>query len=185
MRTRWPSALALTVLLGGCASIPAGPSVMVLPGTGRTFEQFQVDDGACRQWALGQAGVAPSEAAQQQGMSAAVIGTAVGAGVGAALGAAAGDAGVGAAIGAGTGLLFGAAAGTNAAYATGWEMQRRYDIGYQQCMYAKGHQIPGRVSARAPARAAPLAPPPPPSSSHSPPPPPPGPPPPPPPGVPR
>jgi hypothetical protein len=23
------------------------------------------------------------------------------------------------------------------------EVQRRYDIAYQQCMYAKGHQVPG------------------------------------------
>jgi hypothetical protein len=36
------------VLLGGCASIPSDPSVMVLPGTGKTFEQFQTDDAVCR-----------------------------------------------------------------------------------------------------------------------------------------
>jgi len=30
--------------LVGCATIPAGPSVMVLPGTGKSFEPFQVEN---------------------------------------------------------------------------------------------------------------------------------------------
>jgi hypothetical protein len=55
----------------------------------------------------------------------------------------AGHAGTGAAIGAGTGLLGGAAVGANADQAAGWNAQRRYDIAYQQCMYAKGNQVPG------------------------------------------
>ncbi|NDP43765.1 MAG: hypothetical protein GZ089_13760, partial [Aromatoleum sp.] len=50
----------------------------------------------------------------------------------------------GAAIGAGTGLLFGGAAGSNAAGLSYYEAQRRYDTAYMQCMYARGHQIPGR-----------------------------------------
>jgi hypothetical protein len=40
---------ALVVLLvSGCATVPSGPSVMVMPGSGKTFEQFQYDDVACR-----------------------------------------------------------------------------------------------------------------------------------------
>jgi len=40
-------------------------------------------------------------------------------------------------------MVAGTASGTsNAAYA-GAEAQRRYDIAYQQCMYAKGNQLPG------------------------------------------
>ena len=50
------------LLLTACATVPAGPSVMALPGTGKTFEQFQGDDGACRQWALQQSGVASDAA---------------------------------------------------------------------------------------------------------------------------
>ncbi len=46
--------VAALAALAGCVSVPTGPSVMVLPGTGKTFEQFQVDDGACRQWAASQ-----------------------------------------------------------------------------------------------------------------------------------
>jgi hypothetical protein len=32
-----------------CASTPTGPSVMVLPGGGKKFEQFRAEDARCRQ----------------------------------------------------------------------------------------------------------------------------------------
>lgn len=49
--------LLVTVsLLSGCGTIPAAPSVMALPGSGRTLEQFHADDTLCRQWAAQQAG---------------------------------------------------------------------------------------------------------------------------------
>jgi hypothetical protein len=51
----WP-VLILLPLLGACATAPTGPTVMVLPGSGISFEQFQADDAACRQWAARQAG---------------------------------------------------------------------------------------------------------------------------------
>jgi len=35
----------------GCAQVPTGPSVLVLAGSGKTAEQFQADDKACRQLA--------------------------------------------------------------------------------------------------------------------------------------
>jgi hypothetical protein len=38
--------------------------------------------------------------------------------------------------------LAGTAMAHNRAYGAGWEVQRRYDNAYQQCMYAKGNQIP-------------------------------------------
>lgn len=81
--------VAAALTLGACATAPRGPSVMVLPGAGKPLEQFQADDGACRQWA-----------AQQPG-------------------AGGGD--------------------------SSWMVQRRYDIAYQQCMYARGHDIPGVI----------------------------------------
>jgi hypothetical protein len=62
---------------------------------------------------------------------------------GAAIGAAAGNPLVGAAIGAGSGLLVGGAAGIGNAQVSSAELQRRYDIAYQQCMYANGNQLPG------------------------------------------
>src|SRR5512134_2205830 len=131
--------LLVLVMLTGCVSVPVGPSVMVLPGYGKPFDVFQGEDYACRQWAAQQLGIGPNDAAAQSVVSGATIGTLLGAGLGAAFGAAAGSPGIGAAVGAGTGLLFGSASGANAAYASSWELQRRFDIAYQQCMYAKGN----------------------------------------------
>lgn len=136
--------LGLTLLmLGGCATVPTGPSVMVLPGPGKPFDQFQAEDVMCRQWASQRIGLSPQETVNQNTVTGAAIGTAVGAGLGAAIGAASGNAGAGAAIGAGSGLLVGTASGANAGQVYGWEAQRRYDIAYQQCMYANGNIIPG------------------------------------------
>jgi hypothetical protein len=140
---------------------------MVWPAPGKPFEVFQGDDAICRQWAQQQIGVSPSGVATQSTVNTAVLGTVLGAGLGAAIGAASGSPGIGAAIGAGGGLLGGTAVGASAGQATGWEAQRRYDMAYQQCMYAKGNQIPGVRPAAPP-------PPPPPVSAPAPPPPVPG-----------
>ena len=128
------------VALAGCATVPAGPSVLVLPGTNKPFEVFQADDAVCRQWANYRIGNAPQPSSAASG---AAVGTVVGGAAGAALGAAAGDAGAGAAIGAGTGLLIGTASGASAEQYYGNETQMHYDHAYIQCMYAKGNQIPG------------------------------------------
>jgi len=183
--------LAAGLLTTACASLPTGPSVMVLPGTGKNFDQFQIDDAACRQWAAQQTGTTTEQASTNTAVSGAAIGTALGAAAGAVLGAAAGSPGTGAAIGAGVGLLGGTAVGAGNASAAQGSVQSRYDASYMQCMYAKGNQIPvARGSApayRTPASAtsqavsAPPPPPPPPPPAGTPPPPP-GAPPPPPPG---
>ncbi len=164
--------LAAVVLLGGCVTMPSGPSVMVMPAAGKPFEVFQADDQVCRQWAGQQVGIAPTTAANQSAVSGAAIGTLIGAGLGAAIGAAAGNPGIGAAIGAGAGLLGGTATGANAGAVSSYEVQRRYDIAYQQCMYAKGNQIPMRTY-RAPTHYSTPAPPPPPRPASAPGPPPP------------
>ena len=85
---------AAALTLGACTATPLGPSVMVLPGAGKPLDQFQLDDGACRQWAAQQLG------ARSDGE---------------------------------------------------WMVQRRYDIGYQQCMYVRGHQIPAVAGSSGPA----------------------------------
>jgi hypothetical protein len=138
------SILALLAVTG-CATLPTGPSVRVLPAPGKPFEQFQADDAICRQWAERQIGMEPGETANQNTATGAVVGTVIGGGVGAALGAASGNPGAGAAIGAGSGLLIGTASGASAGQVYGQEAQRRYDNTYVQCMYAKGNQIPGSV----------------------------------------
>lgn len=157
--------LSLLVLLSlaGCATLPTGPSVRVLPAPGKTFEQFQADDAVCRQWA--ERGINPQETANQNTVTGAAVGTVLGAGLGAAIGAASGNPGAGAAIGAGSGLLVGTASGASAGQAYGMEAQRRYDNTYVQCMYSKGNQIPGTLRRVRPRRAAP--PPPPPSEQYS------------------
>jgi hypothetical protein len=179
MKTR---AIAVSVLAGavltGCATIPAGPSVMVLPGTGKSFDQFQVDDVACRQWALQQTGTTPGQASTGSAVTGAAVGTALGAAAGAALGAAAGNPGIGAAAGAGVGLLGGSAVGASSGGTHYVSVQRRYDTAYMQCMYANGNQIPvSRGSYQpysqagtAPAKPAPPPPPPPPPADTPPPP---------------
>ncbi len=166
------SCLAAAVL-GGCATMPAGPSVMVLPDPGKSFEEFQSDDAVCREWAMQLIQVPPSETANKKLASGAAIGTAMGAGLGAAIGGASGKPATGAAIGASSGLIGGTAAASGPAYAAGGEAQRRYDNAYQQCMYAKGNQIPASV-VTPPKRSRWIPPPPPPGytgPSHRPPPP--------------
>ncbi|HMK49476.1 MAG TPA: YMGG-like glycine zipper-containing protein [Thermodesulfovibrionales bacterium] len=157
--------LSLTLLItSGCVTVPRGPSVMALPGQGKTFEQFQADDALCRQWAGQQIGLSVQETANQNVTQGAVAGTVIGAGLGAAIGAASGHVGSGAAIGAGSGLLLGTAAGASSGQYYGYQAQRRYDIAYTQCMYAKGNDVPGMVTrTRRPRR---LAPPPPPAGSE-------------------
>src|SRR5262245_40899066 len=156
--------------LGACATAPVGPSVMVLPGQGKPFDQFQMDDYACRQWAAQQSGAVAGRSQAESTLAGAAVGTLIGGAIGAGLGAIGGNPGLGAAVGAGFGAVGGTATGANAGAASSWEMQRRYDIAYQQCMFAKGNQIPG---ARRPAPAYGGAPP-----AYGPPPPPPPPPPP-------
>jgi hypothetical protein len=36
--------LLVVGMVSACASAPTGPSVMALPGSGKPFDQFQVDD---------------------------------------------------------------------------------------------------------------------------------------------
>lgn len=88
MRATWmAAALVTTWACAGCATAPAGPSVLVLPGAGQPFEQFQADVSVCREWAANQVRGAFVEV-------------------------------------------------------PAFEVQRRYDNAYMQCMYAKGHQVP-------------------------------------------
>jgi hypothetical protein len=81
-------AAAAAGLVAGCATSPAptAPSILVLPGSSKTFDQFRADDNECRAYASTQI---------------------------------AGDSTV--------------------------SLQRRYDYAYQQCMYARGHQVPSTV----------------------------------------
>ena len=139
--------LTAALLLGACVTVPTAPSVVALPGNNKSFDQFQADAFACQQFAQQSVG-GSAERANDYAASSAIAGTAIGAAAGAIIGSASGNAGPGAAIGAGTGLLFGSAAGSNAYGAGYYQIQRRYDGAYLQCMYAKGNQIPVRGPTR-------------------------------------
>jgi len=163
--------LAAVLVLGACTTMPSGPSQMALPGTGKNFDQFRIDDYDCRQYANAQVNnTTPNQAGADSGVKSA----AVGAGVGAVAGAAIGNSGRSAAAGAGLGLLVGALAGANAGDRSSYALQRSYDAGYTQCMYSKGHKVPvnGRVgyTTQAPAQSSSAIPPPPPGNPPPPPP---------------
>ena len=134
--------ISALVVLTGCAELPLAPSIAVMPAPGKPFDLFVSEEGLCRSYADQQVGISPQQATQNSTATGAVAGTALGAAAGGAIGAAFGSPGPGAAVGAGTGLLTGTAVGANAGYGASWTIQRRYDIAYQQCMYAKGNQIP-------------------------------------------
>ncbi len=161
---------AVALLMAGCATIPSGPSVMVLPGTSKGFEQFQSDDAVCRQWALQQTGTTTKKVSDESTVSGAVIGTVLGAALGAGIGAAAGNPAIGAAIGAGAGALGGTAAGASYGEGAQLSVQQRYDIAYIQCMYAKGNQVPVPRGSQVNYTAPPVSPPPPPPANVPPPP---------------
>lgn len=159
------SVLSGLMLLSACTTMPTGPSVMALPGTGKNFDQFRVDDGDCKQYALYQVGgTTANQASTDAGLRSAAVGTAVGAVAGAAIG---GHEGAGA--GAGVGLLMGSMAGAGAAESSAYGSQQHYDNAYVQCMYAKGHRVPvtaagystgGSQSSNAPSSQPPPPPPP-------------------------
>lgn len=145
------------LVLAGCAQMPTGPSVAVMPGPNKPFDVFVADDKTCRDWAASSSGSTNQDASNQRFVGATATGVVLGAAAGALVGGSSRGAGVGAAIG-GT---MGAAAGSDQSSQTAYGAQRRYDIAYQQCMYAKGNQIPGSHYA---ARHA--APPPPPAQPY-------------------
>ncbi|HUX89939.1 MAG TPA: YMGG-like glycine zipper-containing protein [Gallionellaceae bacterium] len=129
---------ALLVFSACATKLPMGPRVKVMPAPGKPFEVFVTDDRICRQFAEQSIGASPSETASQNAVETAAKGVAIGAAVGALAGGR-----EGAPTGAAIGLLGGTAAGTEQGSYAARDVQLRYDIAYQQCMYAKGNQVPG------------------------------------------
>ncbi len=125
-------------VLAGCANVPTGPSVAVMPAPGKPFDLFVAEDKECRQFAQQSIGTTPGQAATSSAEESIAVGTALGAVAGVLGGGGQRGAGTGAAIG----MLGGAAMGSDASTYSGNEAQRRYDIAYEQCMYAKGNQLP-------------------------------------------
>lgn len=152
MRNSKTLALLLSaVTLAGCATTPTGPMVRVMPGPAKPFEVFAQEQTDCEHYASDQI-AGGAQAANNRALGAAAIGAVLGLGVGAATGS-----GRAATVGAASGGAIGAAVGANQSSYAGYSLQRRYDIAYSQCMYAKGNQVPGMMASEPP-------PPPPPQS---------------------
>ncbi|AUG98350.1 glycine zipper family protein [Prodigiosinella confusarubida] len=134
--------------LTGCVSTPTAPTVMSLPGNGKSYEQFQADDAVCKNTAYrslnGEANTANNQSIGTAAAGAA-IGTAAGALLGAASGAPRGTAN-GVAVGAASGLLIGSAIAGGNGERTQSTLQDQFDTIYMQCMYAKGEKIPQAYS---------------------------------------
>ena len=112
-----------------------GPTVRVLPSPAKPFEQFQVDQSSCKQYADEQVR-GQAERANTTGIVEGIGGTVLGAGLGAALGG-----GHGAAVGAGIGAVGGTVVGGSTSSHEQHGIQQQYNDAYVQCMVAKGHVI--------------------------------------------
>lgn len=130
--------LTLASLLSACVSAPTGPTVAVMPREGKPFDLFQQEDLYCRNFAANSV-KDTSDAALKEGATSAAIGAALGAVAGAVI-QGGNHANVG--TGAGIGLLGGAAMGAMNSSGKQNQAQVQYNIAYQQCMYAKGNQVP-------------------------------------------
>ena len=128
-------AVAGVLLLQGCAEVPQGPTVQVLPRRGKPFEAFAQDEAVCRQYAAS-AVQGQAERANTRAIGGAVLGTVLGAGLGAAVGG-----GRGAGIGAGAGAVVGTGVGASGSGSAQYGIQGQYDNAYVACQSAKGNQV--------------------------------------------
>jgi hypothetical protein len=131
---------AAALALAACATPPppSNPGVLVLPGTGKNFDQFRLDEQQCRSYAQAQTG-GNEQAVKDKATTSALVGTAIGVAAGALIGGA-----QGAAFGGAMGLAGGAAVGSDMAYAAAGNLQQRFDAAFTQCMYTRGHKVPVR-----------------------------------------
>lgn len=137
MRKRSVAASSAALLVAACATAPTGPMVSVMPAPNKPFEVFLQDQNLCKGYASQQV-AGDAERANSRGIAAALIGAGLGAGIGTAVGK-----GRGASVGLAYGTAIGSAVGASHLNEVGYTIQRRYDIAYEQCMYAKGNQVPG------------------------------------------
>ena len=69
MKSTFPALIATATLLflTSCSVMPTGPSILVLPGPGKNFDDFRADDLKCRQYALSHiGGGSPGQAASSE-----------------------------------------------------------------------------------------------------------------------
>ena len=143
-RSLGAAAAAMTIVLAGCATPPAGPTVAVMPAANKNFDAFQQDQAICTGYASQQVG-GQAQVANNQAVGGAVLGTVLGAGLGAAAGG-----GTGAAIGAASGAVAGTALGAGYSGSSNYGTQQQYNIAYAQCMAARGNKVPTDQAAYGP-----------------------------------
>lgn len=137
VHTRLAGMMAAVIALSACAPTVMAPTVPVMPGANKPFDQFAADQQTCQAYANSQ--TAPMAAqANNQAAGGALLTTMLGAGLGAAFGG-----GRGAAIGAASGALVGTGMAAQNSSLAGMNIQQQYNIFYAQCMYARGNQVPG------------------------------------------
>jgi len=140
------SVVAVHVALALClVASQVSAEVFAYPKQGQSQQQFEQDQFACHQWAKGQTGVDPTQAAAAPpARGGALRGAAGGAALGAIGGAIGGDAGKGAAIGAGVGGAVGLVRQANRnqqAQAQAQAGYNNYDRAYAGCMAGRGYQV--------------------------------------------
>ncbi len=155
--------LVATLAVAACAAVPpSGPTILALPPEGKSFAVFQQEDALCQQTAAQQSNLASApQVAGNSTVGGAGLGALGGAAVGALIGSVSGSAGAGAAIGAGTGLVGGGLLGASSGERGSFELQRRFDAVYAQCMASHGNRLQGpspRPFAFAPTPGFPVAP---------------------------
>jgi uncharacterized protein YcfJ len=134
---RLGTTMAAVMALSACAPTVMAPTVPVMPGPNKPFDQFNADQQTCQGYANAQ--TAPLSAqANNQAVGGALLSTALGAGLGAAIGG-----GRGAAIGAASGAVLGGGMAAQGSSIAGLGIQQQYNIFYSQCMSARGNQVPG------------------------------------------
>jgi hypothetical protein len=138
---------ALALSLGACAvPLPSGPTVAIMPGQNKNWDAFRADDLECRQYAQSLVTPADAAAASRSSNATAILGTVFGGALGALFGVASGNPAAGAAIGAGSGAILGTANGAGIAGSSAAGLQGQYNLGYTQCMVAKGNSVPSTTA---------------------------------------
>jgi uncharacterized protein YcfJ len=167
VNARLGAAMVAVMALSACAPAVMAPTVPVMPGANKPFDQFAADQQTCQGYANSQ--TAPLAAqANNNAVGGALLTTALGAGLGAAIGG-----GRGAAIGAASGAVVGGSMAAQGSSMAGMSIQQQYNVYYAQCMSARGNQVPGFMPGQyaIPPYPGPGGPPPPPYGAPPPPPP--------------
>jgi hypothetical protein len=144
------AAVLILIGLSACATAPMSPSLVTLPGTGRSFDQFRADDYNCRLYGEVQIGLRTAQSAAAAAMT---VGTASGAPGGMSSSAFVGGGQV-AAGAVQAGPPPGVIPSSNLPAGTSYAAQQRYDNAYVQCMYASGNRVPVYDSGPRPASVA-------------------------------